>query len=47
MPNPKKVIITPKAQDEIDEILSNIIEFTGHEVSGFRFHQTLFDKKMW
>lgn len=44
MPNPKKVIVTPKAQNEIDEILANIIEFTGYEVSGFRFHQALFDK---
>lgn len=40
----KKVIITQKAQQDIDEIIEGIIEYTGFEVSGIRLYNELYEK---
>lgn len=40
----KSVVITERAANDIDTILSNVIEFTGFEISGIRLFNELSEK---
>ncbi|TDF43998.1 type II toxin-antitoxin system RelE/ParE family toxin [Histophilus somni] len=39
-----KVIILPQALNQINEIIENVIEFTGYEASGIRLFEDIYDK---
>lgn len=39
-----KLIILPQAMQQLDEILANVIEFTGFEVSAIRLSDDIYDK---
>lgn len=38
------LILTPQAENDIDEIIDNVVEFTGYEQSGIKFHADIFKK---
>lgn len=38
------LILTPKARKNIDEILENVIEFTGYEQSGIKLYKEITKK---
>ncbi|QGM81002.1 type II toxin-antitoxin system RelE/ParE family toxin [Otariodibacter oris] len=40
----KQVIITQNAQDNINEIIKSVIEFTGHSSSGIKLYRDLYEK---
>lgn len=39
-----KLYLTPQAKADIDDIIENVIEFTGFEQSGIRLYEDIFDK---
>lgn len=39
-----KLTIKPRALRQLEEIVANVIEFTGFEVSGIRLQNDIFDK---
>lgn len=39
-----KIILTEKAQRNFDEIIEQIIDFTGYELSGIRLSEEFFEK---
>lgn len=38
------LILTPQAENDIDEIIDNVVEFTGYEQSGIKLHTDIFKK---
>lgn len=38
------LILTAQAENDIDEIIDNVVEFTGYEQSGIRLHADIFKK---
>ncbi|RKR78590.1 type II toxin-antitoxin system RelE/ParE family toxin [Otariodibacter oris] len=40
----KKIIITRKAQANINEIINGVIEYTGHASSGIKLYKELYEK---
>lgn len=38
------LILTPQAENDIDEIIDNVVEFTGYEQSGIKLHADIFKK---
>lgn len=39
-----KLYLTPQTKADIDNIIENVIEFTGFEQSGIRLYEDIFDK---
>lgn len=38
------LILTPQAENDIDEIIDNVVEFTGYEQSSIKLHADIFKK---
>ncbi|MEG9474773.1 type II toxin-antitoxin system RelE/ParE family toxin [Mannheimia sp. HC-2023] len=38
------LILTTQAENDIDEIIDNVVEFTGYEQSGIKLHTDIFKK---
>ena len=38
------LILTPQAENDIDEIIENVVEFTGYEQSGIKLYTDIFKK---
>lgn len=38
------LILTPQTENDIDEIIDNVVEFTGYEQSGIKLHADIFKK---
>lgn len=38
------LILTPQTENDIDEIIDNVVEFTGYEQSGIKLHTDIFKK---
>ncbi|HGO5815026.1 TPA: type II toxin-antitoxin system RelE/ParE family toxin [Mannheimia haemolytica] len=38
------LILTPQAENDIDEIIENVVEFTGYEQSGIKIYTDIFKK---